>query len=233
MPKLWTDTVEAHRRQVREAIMGTTWDLVTERGLTSVSMSQIAEATGIGRATLYKYFANVEAILAAWHERHVLGHLDQLKALRDQASDPGVRLQSVLRAYALIVQRRGYHGAEIAALLHRGEQVARAQRRLTDMFRELIVDAVKAGDVRDDIAPGELASYCLHAMAAADGTRSRAAVDRLIAIMLAGLQPPDHAPAWRSSEPPTPPKPVTRAHELADGGPSAPTSRPRGVGGAC
>ena len=38
-------------------------------------MSQIAEQTGIGRATLYKYFPDVEAILLAWHERQVTGHL--------------------------------------------------------------------------------------------------------------------------------------------------------------
>jgi hypothetical protein len=31
--------------------------------------------SGIGRATLCKYFPNVESILAVWHERHVASHL--------------------------------------------------------------------------------------------------------------------------------------------------------------
>ncbi|MGI9022907.1 MAG: TetR/AcrR family transcriptional regulator, partial [Acidimicrobiales bacterium] len=68
MPKVWNETIEDHRREVRDAILDTTAAMVTERGLLSVTMSQIAEETGIGRATLYKYFPGVEAILLAWHD---------------------------------------------------------------------------------------------------------------------------------------------------------------------
>jgi len=75
MPKLWDETIEAHRRAVRDATLDTAAALVAERGLRAVTMSQIAEETGIGRATLYKYFPDVEAILVAWHERHISAHL--------------------------------------------------------------------------------------------------------------------------------------------------------------
>ncbi len=44
---------KAHRRAVRDATLHATAALVAEHGLLSVTMSQIAEATGIGRATLY------------------------------------------------------------------------------------------------------------------------------------------------------------------------------------
>ena len=79
MPKLWTETIEAHRREVHEAILDTTAALAAKHGLRSVTMSQIAEQVGIGRATLYKYFPDVEAILATWHERQLTGHLAQLR----------------------------------------------------------------------------------------------------------------------------------------------------------
>ncbi|MGH2358185.1 MAG: TetR/AcrR family transcriptional regulator, partial [Candidatus Limnocylindria bacterium] len=69
-------------REVRDAIMDSTTALVAEHGLLSVTMSQIAEETGIGRATLYKYFPDVEAILVAWHERQVTGHLEHLAEVR-------------------------------------------------------------------------------------------------------------------------------------------------------
>ncbi|TJV36742.1 MAG: helix-turn-helix transcriptional regulator, partial [Mesorhizobium sp.] len=55
MPKLWNETIDAHRRAVRDACLDTTAALVAEHGLLSVTMSKIAEETGIGRATLYKY----------------------------------------------------------------------------------------------------------------------------------------------------------------------------------
>src|ERR671933_516519 len=84
VPKLWNETIEAHRRAVRDAILDTTWALVDEHGLRSVTMSRIAQQTGIGRATLYKYFPDVEAILVAWHDRHVSRHLQQLTQLGDR-----------------------------------------------------------------------------------------------------------------------------------------------------
>jgi AcrR family transcriptional regulator len=186
VPKLWNETIEAHRRGVREATLDTTAALVAEHGLRSVTMSQIAEETGIGRATLYKYFPDVEAILVAWHERQVSGHLEYLAEVRDQAGEADKRLEAVLAAYALIQHR--HHGSELAALLHRGEHVARAQQQLRSFVRDLLADGAATGNVRDDVAPDELASYCLHALAAASRLPSKAAVSRLVSVTLAGLR---------------------------------------------
>ena len=186
MPRLWNETIEAHRAAVRDAILDTTWALVDEHGLLSVTMSQIAEKVGIGRATLYKYFPDVEAILLAWHERHVSGHLENLAEIRDQSGDARGRLEAVLGAYALIEYKR--HASDLAALLHRGEHAVRAQQHLTDIIRELLSEAAEAGDIRDDIVPEELASYCLHALTAARHMQSEAAIRRLVQVTLTGLQ---------------------------------------------
>src|SRR6266487_832162 len=102
VPKLWDETIEAHRRSVRQAILDTTAGLVAEHGLRAVTMSQIAEQTGIGRATLYKYFPDVDAILLSWHEQQIAGHLGYLAEVRDQAGTGSERLAAVLEAYALI-----------------------------------------------------------------------------------------------------------------------------------
>jgi AcrR family transcriptional regulator len=152
-------------------------------------MSQIAEETGIGRATLYKYFSDIEAILLAWHERHITGHLEHLAELRDHAGDAGERLKAVIEAYALMTHE--HHGTDLAAVLHRGEHVARAQRQLRDFVRDLLTDAANAGDVRDDVAPDELANYCLHALTAANSLASKAAVRGPVVVTLAGLHPRD------------------------------------------
>ena len=193
MPRLWNETIEAHRRAVHDAILETTAALVAEHGLRSVTMSRIAEETGIGRATLYKYFPDVEAILLAWHERQVTGHLEYLAEVRDQAGGAGERLEAVLEAYALISHERFSHeypGPELAALLHRGVHVTKAQQQVYDMIRELLTEAAEACAVRDDVAPDELASYCLHAITAASSLPSKAAVRRLVTVTLTGLHPP-------------------------------------------
>jgi AcrR family transcriptional regulator len=191
MPKLWSQTIEAHRREVRDAILDATAALVAEQGPLSVTMSRIAEEAGIGRATLYKYFPDVGAILLAWHERLVAEHLEQLAEIQNQVGGAGQRLEAVLEAYALISYgRRGHRGTELAAFLHQGEHVARAERRLRGMIRDLLTEGTHSGDVRGDVAPDELAGYCLHAIAAAGGLPSEDAVRRLLAVVLAGLRPP-------------------------------------------
>jgi len=186
MPKLWNETIEAHRRNVRDAIMDASATLAAELGLAALTMSQIAEQSGIGRATLYKYFSDVEAILVAWHERQIARHLDHLVEIRDQAGDAAERLQAVLEAYAFITYE--HHGTELAGFLHQREHVARAQKHLRNLIRELLIEAAAKGGVRSDVAPGELASYCLHALAAASSLSSKSAVRRLVQVTLAGLR---------------------------------------------
>jgi AcrR family transcriptional regulator len=190
VPRLWSETIESHRRDVRAAILDTTAALVFEHGLRAVTMSRIAEETGIGRATLYKYFPDVDAILHAWHELQIAGHLHHLAEVRDRTGDPGARLEAVLEAYALDSHgSRRHRDTELAALLHGDEQIAHARRQLHDLVRQVLAEAVAAGRVRDDVTPQELAGYCLHALAAAGGLPSRAAVHRLVTVTLAGLAP--------------------------------------------
>ena len=189
MPKLWNDTIEAHRREVHVAILDTTAALVAQHGLLSVTMSQIAEQTGIGRATLYKYFPDVEAILLAWHERQITGHLEHLAEVRERARDAGERIEGVLEAYALIShESHGHHDTQLAAFLHRDQHLAVAEQQLRHMIRDLLIEGAEAGVLRDDVPPDELASYCLHALAAARGLSSKAAVRRLVSVTLAGLR---------------------------------------------
>lgn len=192
VPKLWNDTIQEHRNAVREATLDATAEIVAAHGLLSVTMSQIAERAGIGRATLYKYFPDLEAILLAWHERQISNHLDQLADAWDTAGAASGSIEAVLSAYAFSQYRvRAHHGTELSALLHRGQQVVRAQQQLTEMIAELLSEGAASGYVRGDVAPDELASYCLHALSAAGGLRSQAAVRRLVTVTLAGLTPRD------------------------------------------
>jgi len=189
VPKLWSETIEAHRRDVRDAVITTTARLVASEGPLSVTMSRIADETGIGRATLYKYFPDVESILLAWHDRMIGEHLQRLADAREAIDDPDGRLEAVLTAYASVVyEARGHANTELAALLHRGERVARAERELQDMVRDLLAAAARHGTVRSDVPAAELAAYCLSALAAAAQAPSGAAARRLVQVTLAGVR---------------------------------------------
>jgi len=127
--------------------------------------------------------------VVAWHDREVTGHLAHLVEVRDGAGNPGARLEAVFEAYALITYERP-HDTEAASLVHRGEHVGRAQRHLRDFVRDLLAEAAATGDVRGDVAVDELASYCVYALTAAGSLPSKAAVRRLVTVILAGIRTP-------------------------------------------
>ena len=219
MPRLWTATIDAHRRAVVDAILDATARLVARHGLAGVKMSQIAEDSGIGRATLYKYFPDAESILVAWHERQVEAHLARLAQVRDATSGPLEQLTAVLAAYA---QLSRHDHSEIAASLHRGDHAQRANEELQAFLTGLVTDGVDAGVVRDDVPAAELATYCLHATGAARGLPSPAAVQRLVALVVSALR------ADRPSRPVLEPTAAAIHHPGATGSSSGPRRPGRG-----
>ena len=155
----------------------------------SVTMSRIAHETGIGRATLYKYFPDVETILRSQHERLVLDHLAQLTQASQRAVGTRGRLEAVSLMYARMCHHRAQHGVfDLSVLVHKPEHVAAAEGKLHALFEDVLSDAARSGDVRADIKPGELAVYLLHALGAASNLASEAAVRRLITVTLAALR---------------------------------------------
>ncbi|MFW0773537.1 TetR/AcrR family transcriptional regulator [Paenarthrobacter nitroguajacolicus] len=187
MPRLWNETIETHRDAVRGAVLDAAAHLFAGHGTLGVTMSAIAQEAGIGRATLYKYFPDVESILLAWHERQVQSHLDELLRIKDQTAGAAQQLEAVLHAYAFL-SRSGRDDAN-AARLHQAGHAGQAQQHLQDMFAELIQAGADAAAFRSDVAPDELAAFCLHALGAATEMTSHATVLRLVKVTIGALHP--------------------------------------------
>lgn len=188
MPKLWSETIETHRDAVRDSIVRAALELVNKRGLLSASMTDIAAAAGIGRATLYKYFPSVEAILDAWHNDQIDHHLQMLKSIA-VGTPSADRLGAVLEAYAQMIHAtRHHHSVELAALLHRDAKVGSARRHLRDLLSRIVSADIAAGAVRSDLSASEIADYCIAALAAAGELRSPVSVGPLVETILMGLR---------------------------------------------
>jgi len=183
MPRIWVDTIDSHRRQVQDAILDATSDLIVELGPMSVAMSAIAERAGIGRATLYKYFPDIESILVAWHARDFGEHLAHLAQL---AEAPTVGLDDVLN---FVRAQREHHGRgrppEIVATLahaladHGPAMPDAVERAILDALTVLMRQLARRKEVRTDLAPDELARWLLHTMHAPHDLTSPALVDLL------------------------------------------------------
>ena len=181
---MWSQSVEAHRAAVRDAVLDAVSALAAEQGLHEVTMSSLAGRAGIGRATLYKYFPDLGVVLLAWHGRQIQRHLQELAGLAE-GGDPGTRLRRVLEHYAR--RRREEHGPEIGAVLHGSEHVAHAESHVEDLFANVLDEAAAVGAARSDMPPRDMARFALHALAAARDAPSQAAVDRLVELTLAAL----------------------------------------------
>jgi hypothetical protein len=68
--------------------------------------------------------------------------------------------------------------------------VARAPAKLAEFVGDLLAEGAEVGDVRADVPAGELAGYCLYALAAAATLLSGTRVRRPVPVMLAELRPP-------------------------------------------
>ncbi|MBT2515482.1 helix-turn-helix transcriptional regulator [Arthrobacter sp. ISL-30] len=161
--------------------------LVSEHGLLSVTMSRIAKEVGIGRATLYKYFPDVEAILLAEHDRRVASQLEHLHAVKSGGGDPGRQLEQVLLIHAMMVNE--HHDSVIASVMHQGGSRGHQEAFLQDLLQQ----AADAGVIRTDMPAEELAKFCLNALSAASQAPSHAAVKRLVQLTLDGLRKPEPA----------------------------------------
>ncbi|MDP1795028.1 MAG: TetR/AcrR family transcriptional regulator [Acidimicrobiales bacterium] len=186
MPRLWTETIASHRQTVTDTVLDAAASLVAERGVSGLTMAELADASGIGRATLYKYFPSLDAVLSACHHRQVERHVAELRAL-GAPELPGERLALVLRGFA--VRTRGTNPGQIAAAFHAGDHVHHARDQLTEFVAQIIGEAAAAGSARDDVPPPELARYCISALNAAASITSTAGIERLVQVVLAGMQP--------------------------------------------
>jgi AcrR family transcriptional regulator len=184
MPKLWCDTIEAHRSAVADAIMDKTAALAASEGLHAVTMARIAQETGIGRATLYRHFKDVGDILTHWHRRQVSSHLAHLEDIRSKAENPLKALEAVLIAYA---HHRTHDDHGLVQMLHAQQHVQEAHRHLEGFIARLIADAVVASAIAGNASSLEAARYALAALQALPPSPSRPAVNRLVAMVLKGI----------------------------------------------
>jgi AcrR family transcriptional regulator len=176
----WDHTVDEHRTAQREAITAAAWALAQQHGPFAVTMSQVAEAAGVSRPTLYKYFPDVEAMLTAHHRKHVDAHVAELAAIVNGPGASSERLERLVVAYAEICHHRGRHGsAEVDRLVHSPFELDAAESQLVDLFAR----AIRETDTRrDDLSPRARAAFAVRALAAAaDVPRTKVpAVARLV-----------------------------------------------------
>lgn len=92
--------VDADAKGTVDRIIEATLGLIAERGLGGITMTAVAHAAGIARATLYNHFHDVEAIVVAAIETHQDESLAALRAMLATIDSPTARLEHLVRHVA-------------------------------------------------------------------------------------------------------------------------------------
>jgi AcrR family transcriptional regulator len=164
--------VATHKQRLRATIIDATVDLVRDRGRGDVSMSAVAAAAGIGRATLYNYFPDVDHILAAFVVDEFDRHFANLDAELADTAGPLARLQVVVGVTVeYLASPRHQAGSSIVGLDDFSPDAQSLVDAAMDGFRQrlaaIVDEAVTAGLLRDDIDPVFLTHALHHLLAAA------------------------------------------------------------------
>lgn len=101
MPKISGRTLAEHRDRTRRRLMDALDALMTERGFEAVSMSDIAERSGIRRTTIYNHYTDKEDLLIAFVEEKTSTYLSNTKRMLRGVDSSIDRLRIYVRSQLL------------------------------------------------------------------------------------------------------------------------------------
>jgi AcrR family transcriptional regulator len=167
-------------------------------------MSQVAQRAGIGRATLYSYFPDVEHILLAWHDQEVERYhgalADELAAQPDTSNALRVFIARMIQGFT------GEHdnaldasGVELTALSPDiKRQMGDATAKLTSLLKDTLEEGIRTGRLRPDLNVELTTTLIMRTAGAAREQLQRGQAnaqelaDATLALLLDGIQAAPH-----------------------------------------
>lgn len=190
---------DAERNRLR--ILAAAGELFATRGL-DVSLDEIAAHAGVGVGTVYRRFADKDALIDALFEERIDEIATAARRALD-AEDPWEGFVGFMReANALQAADRGLK----QTLLSRGrgrERVERARDTIAPVAMQLVQRARDAGRLRDDLGRFDVPMVHVMVGAVADATRDVApgAWERFLGIILDGMCASRSAPTPLPAQP--------------------------------
>ena len=168
MPKISADTVAAHVAQQRAAVVDAAAALFAERGIANVSMSDIAEAVGLARNSLYRYFPDKGHILAVWLTSEIDPLVTESMLIAGSDKSPSERLERWLsfhlalgtnhehRLMARVAEEIGSLSSEVRAEI--GAQHRRLYGTIEPVLSELLAHSDRSIPIVAGLIGGALRS---------------------------------------------------------------------------
>ncbi len=140
---------ERQKKEVRDSILQSAWQLVNEEGWQNLSIRKIADAIEYSVPVVYDHFENKEAILTVFNRRgfQLLG--DELKAGKSTQSESKKQLEAIAFAYwDFAFQHKEYYQLMFGLGMPGCEELAKVQELVAfiDVIRSTIAQVVTEGN---------------------------------------------------------------------------------------
>ena len=152
MPKISGRSLIEHRDNTRRALFDSLSTLMSERGFENVSISDLAEHSGIRRTTIYNHFTDKEDILIAYVESEMSKYLSNTKAMLARADNSIDKLRFYVRSQLLA--ERSYlmaPGPPLKDVISpdTGMKLAGHIKQISDLLRSILTRAIDNGTIPD------------------------------------------------------------------------------------
>jgi TetR/AcrR family transcriptional regulator, mexCD-oprJ operon repressor len=165
------------RERVSSAILEAAAGALVERG-EQASMSDVAAAAGVARATVYRYFPSREALLEALRREALQDAGERLSAARLAELPVREGLARAVRALVTVGDRFVVLARERAR-----PDTAEFDARIATPLRELLAGAQRHGEVRDDVPPEWLTESLFGLIVSVLASGPRLGIDDTIAAI--------------------------------------------------
>jgi AcrR family transcriptional regulator len=193
--------LRADARRNRDQILAAAREIFTERGV-DVAMEEIARRASVGVGTLYRRFADREALIrAVFHETYQVVEAEMRAALAESPTGWDA-LMRIMRQSAWLHVSVQAKSPLVTAVVKADPSTSELRERVLDMLDEVVRRAQGEGSLRRDVGAGDLAVLFMSVVKQPHALTPEAgglAPLRALAIMMDGLRAPgsDELPGRR------------------------------------
>jgi AcrR family transcriptional regulator len=199
----WSATVAGHKQRQLLHIGRVAADLVTRDGLAAVSMSTLARAAGVSRATLYNYVPDVPTAIRLYLTAQSGAFHTHVATAVAEETGPEAQLRRYIReqvAYVAGADHRAAVALAEAGAALTGPNCAPAPRHAVPTVLQRILDAGVADGVFAPAGAGVQAllitrlAYCAHELLHQHQLSQPAATEAIAGLILEGIRTQPHQP---------------------------------------
>lgn len=137
----------------RDRIIYAALELVSERGLGAVSMTDLAKAAGVSRQTLYNHFSDVGSVIDDAISQHDAAALQQLTTALHVCPTPRDAVVQLVHHFAALGSQGHYYEVEHALSAASQKHIATYEDGIRQLIRDTLMKGIASGDFRADIDP--------------------------------------------------------------------------------